>query len=91
MEYSDEEKDPGVIIDSKLKYDVHISSKVNTANKITGIIRRSFTYLDKTIFTRLFKALVRPHIQYANPVWHPSLKKSQLVIENIQCRATKRL
>ena len=62
LEYTDEEKDLGVIIDSKLKFELHISSNVNTANKIMGIIRRSFTYLDKTIFIHLFNALVRPHI-----------------------------
>jgi hypothetical protein len=87
----EEEKDLGVTIDSKLKFTTHISNKVNTANKIMGIIRRTFTYLDQTIFTRLFKAMVRPHLEYANPVWHPTLKKLKITIENVQRRATKKL
>ena len=56
-----------------------------------GIIRRTFTYLDKTIFTRLFKSLVRPHLEYANSVWYPSLKKLKILVENVQRRATKLL
>ena len=35
-----EMKDIGVIVDSELKFDKHINSKIETANKILGIIRR---------------------------------------------------
>ena len=77
LEYIEEEVDLGVTIDSKLNFEAHIISKVNKANKIMGIIRRTFTFLDRTIFTRLFKALVRPHIEYANAVWNANLKKKK--------------
>ena len=91
LKYTSEEKDLGVTIDDKLKFNAHISNKVNTANSIMGLIRRTFTFLDKTIFTRLFKALVRPHLEYANSVWYPSTIKLKNMIENVQRRATKRL
>ena len=91
MAYTHAEKDLGITIDTKLKFDTHISIKVNTANKIMGIIRRSFTHLDKEIFARLFKALVRPHLEYGNNVWQASTKKSKTLLENVQRRATKRL
>ena len=85
------EKDIGVIIDNKLSFEQHISDKINKANSIVGIIRRSFKYLTHGIFTRLFKALVRPHLEYANAVWNPYLKKFIIAIENVQRRATKML
>ena len=44
-----EEEDLGVIIDTKLKFDSHISSKINKANQNLGIINRSFTYMDKSV------------------------------------------
>lgn len=47
--------------------------------------------MDKVIFTRMFKAVVRPHLEYANAVWHPSYKKTKILIENVQKRATKKL
>ena len=56
-----------------------------------GVIRRSFTYLDKSSFTKLYKALVRPHLEYASPVWHPRYKKFKSLIENVQRRSTKAL
>ena len=54
-----------------------------------GIIRRSFLHLDKTMFLQLYKALVRPHLEYANQVWAPRLMKHVIMIENVQRRATK--
>ena len=91
LKYTEEEKDLGVTVDSNLKFETHVNLKVNKANKIMGLIRRSFIQLDKTTFNRLFKALVRPHLEYAHTVWYPSLKKLKTLIENVQRRATKQL
>lgn len=76
MDKSSEEKDIGVVIDDKLTFEKHITQKVNKANSIVGVIRRTFEYIDNKIFKTLFTALVRPHIEYANQVWCPHLKKT---------------
>ncbi len=89
LKYSSCEKDIGVHIDNKLKFDTHISLKINKANRIMGIIRRTFEYMDKDIFCKVFKGLVRPHLEYANQVWAPHHKKHIDAIENVQRRATK--
>jgi hypothetical protein len=83
------EKDIGVFIDDNLTFDEHINNKVNKANSVMGLIRRTFEYLDERTFTLLYKALVRPHLEYANQVWAPMLKRQEIVIENVQRRATK--
>ena len=75
-------------LDNRLSFKAHISNKIKTANKIMGIILRSFAFLDLTIFSRLFKAFGRPHLEYANPVWHPRTKKLKIMIENVQRSAT---
>ena len=85
------EKDLGVHVNNKLKFNVQAEVAANKGNKILGIIRRSFTYLDRDIMTQLFKALVRPHLEYGNSVWSPFYKKDITVIENVQRRATKGL
>ena len=64
-ESTDYGKDLGVSVDKKLSFNVHINEKVNKANAIMGIIRRSFRHLNPDTFSRLYKALVRPHLQYA--------------------------
>jgi len=45
--------------------------------------------VDAKTFTLLYKALVKPHIEYANSVWHPYKKKDIETIEKVQKRATK--
>ena len=75
MEHVFEEIDLGVIIDSDLTFDEHISSKIRTANAIAGLIRRSFSYLDCKSFVKMYTAFVRHHIEYAQSVWAPYLMK----------------
>ena len=41
------------------------------------------------MFMQLYKALIRPQIEYATVVWNPYLKKNIFLIENVQRRATK--
>jgi hypothetical protein len=86
---SKSEKDLGLIIDPMLTFEEHISSKVSKANSMVGLIRRSFEYMDKSMFRQLFTAIVRPHLEYADAVWNPHLKKHITAIENVQRRASK--
>ena len=91
LEVVENEKDIGVIIDCDLSFDKHIAEKVNKAKRIVNIIRRSFMYLDEESFLNLYKALVRPHLEYANQIWAPKLQRQIDSIENVQKRATKLL
>ena len=86
-----QEKDIGVIVDEQLKFESHIYEKINKANSMMGLICRSFIHMDEDMFKKLFKALVRPHLEYANSVWHPTKIKDITAIENVQRRATKYL
>ena len=89
LEHVFNEKDLGVVFDTELTFDEHITSKVNKANAIMGLIRRTFTFLDAGFFKKLYVAFVRPHLEYAQPVWAPHLKKYVDMIEKVQMRATK--
>lgn len=83
------EKDIGVIIDNKLNFTENMADKINKANKIVRLIRRTFIALDEEILKALWVALARPHLEYANQVWAPYLVKDVDAIENVQRRATK--
>ena len=67
----DHEKDLGVIFQEDLKFEHHISYTVNKANKIHGLVKRSFTYLNKYTFLCLYKSLIRSHLDYGDLVWYP--------------------
>ena len=49
------EKDLGVNVDNKLKFDGHTEKQVNKANKMLGMIRRAYTYLDTDSMNTLYK------------------------------------
>ena len=83
------EKDIGVTFEKNLTFDKHMQEKINKANRIMGIIRKTFEFLDEEIFKCLFKSLVRPIVEYANQVWCPYHRKHIESLENIQRRATK--
>ena len=85
----EEIKDIGVIMDSNLKFEKHINAKIVTANKILGIIRRTYMFLNKEIFLPLYKALVRSHFDYAMSIWNPHMIKFIESVESVQRRATK--
>ena len=54
-----------------------------------GIIKRAFKHRDKETMLKLYKAFVRPHLEYANVVWCPFLKRQSVTIERVQRRATR--
>ena len=83
------EKDLGVTMDPELSFDTHINNIVKKGNQISGMIIRTITNKSPKVMVPLFKALVRPIIEYGNPVWCPYLKKHINKIEGVQRRFTK--
>jgi len=83
------EKDLGVSVDPSLKFSKHCEKAASKANQILGMVRRSFDYINVSMLNQLFRGLIRPHLEYANIVWSPSLKKDISLIENVQRRASK--
>ena len=91
LEHVFEEKDLGVNVDMELNFEEHISTKVNKANAIMGLIRRTFNYLDERLFKTLYTTFVLPHIEYAQSVWSPHHLKHIRKLENVQIRATAQI
>ena len=85
---SEGEKDLGILIDSKLNFQEHVNKKVKQANSILGIIKRSFKTLNKDSFIPLYKALVRPILEYGQPAWFPLYEREADALEAVQRRAT---
>ena len=83
------EKDLGIWLDNKLTFETHIIKKANKANGMTAVIKKSFTKVTKQVFLNIYKCLIRPHLEFANIIWHPRLIKHQKILENVQRRATR--
>ena len=54
-------------------------------NQVLGMIRRNITYKEKSLIVPLYKAIVRPHLEYCIQAWNPHLRKDKIQLR----RATK--
>ena len=84
-----EEQDLGILFTPNLNFSLHITKITRKANSIVGIIKRSFSCLDKVMFRTLYVSLVRPHLEYASEIWNPHLIGDIQALEKVQRRATK--
>lgn len=78
-------KDLGVLFDSELHLDLHISTIKDKAFRMYGfIMRTACDFKRPSTFLHLFKSIVRPQLEYAIPVWNPIYQKYIDVLEKVQ-------
>lgn len=59
----------GMILDSKLSFNEHISRLFNKISKSTGIIKRVKWKLCKSTLTHSYYAFVHSYLTYCNTTW----------------------
>ena len=91
LEEHEVEKDLGVYVDNSLNFKEHVAKSTAKANRVVGIIRRTFDFLSEDLFVLLYKSLVRPILEYGHSVWQPQHKTLCSDIEGVQRRATRLL
>ena len=72
-----------------MKFSDQCSRVAKSANATLGMIKRNVVSRNKDVIIRLYKALVRPKIDYCVQAWRPYLKKDIEILEKVQRRATK--
>ena len=77
-------KDLGITISHDLSWTLHVVEVVNNVNKVLGLIKRTIGSANKEIFSTMYKALVRPILEYASPIWCPYLVKDIVLLEKVQ-------
>ena len=83
------EKDLGVTMNANMKVSEQCRIAALKGNHVLGMIRRNISYKDKSLIVPLYKAIVRPHLEYCIQAWSPYLRKDIVILEKIQRRATK--
>ena len=78
----------GVELSRNLDWGQHVNNKVMKANRSIGFLRRNLSSCPEGVKEAAYKALVRPHMEYASSVWDPRLKKHVKQIDGVQRRAT---
>ena len=89
IKVSEKERDLGIIVDNKLRFSEQCNAVVNKANSTLGMIKRNIVSRDHKIISKLYKALVRPKLEYCIQAWRPYFRKDIDKLEKVQRRATK--
>ena len=84
-------KDLGILIDSRLKLDLHINSIIAKAHARACLIFRCFVSKDRHSLSKAFITYVRSLVEYASCIWSPSNVGLIRKIESVQKRFIKRL
>jgi ribonucleases P/MRP protein subunit RPP40 len=89
LESVKEERDLGILMSSDLKPSKHCTQAYGKANRMSSLIKRTIVNKSPQIMIRLYKCLVRPHLEYGMSIWSPWYKKDRDLIERVQRRFTK--
>ena len=71
------EKDLGVSMNDNMKVSEQCRIAASKGNQVLGMIRRNIIYKEKTLIVPLYKAIVRPHLEYCIQAWSPYLRKDR--------------
>ena len=85
----DYHKDLGATFDCYLNFHQQTSEVALKANRVLACMKRAFVDLNCDVFLKLYKALVRLIMEYANIIWSPHFLLDKRKLERVQCRATK--
>ena len=74
----------GVLITCALTWSSHTKMVCNKARKLLGLLYRKFYDASAGTRCHLYLSMVRPHLEYASPVWSPHLAKDKELIKSVQ-------
>ena len=74
-------RDLGIIVDGQLKFHSHTTHVVSKANRLLGLIKKSFEHITIHTLPLLYKSLVRPTLEYGNSIWGPHYLLDQQAVE----------
>jgi len=83
------EKDLGVMISDSLKSSEQCKYAYGKASQMLALVARTISTRDQCILVKIYKSIVRPHLEYCTPAWSPHYVKDKELIEKVQHRFTR--
>ena len=88
VKISESHKHLGLILDTKLKFNEHLEDKINKCNRIIGSIKKLSLILPRASLLTIYKAFVRPHLDYADIIYDkPDNESFKDWVEKVQYNA----
>ena len=78
-----------VILEDDCRWAGQVSAAASRANRILGCIRNAFSYYTNDVAKMVYPVFVRPHLEFAVPVWNPRMACEVKSLEKVQRRATR--
>ena len=79
-----------MLLSSNLYFSQHIETIYTKTRKVLGLLYgRFYKNTSSEALLQLYISLVRPHLEYASPVWNPYLKKNIKQLEEVEKFALK--
>ena len=89
LDRTTKENDLGLTLSADMKVSEQCGIAASKGNNILRVIRRTITYKEKQLIVPLYKAVVRPHLEYCIQAWRPYRNKDIDKLERIQRTATE--
>ena len=93
LEVSALEKDLGVLTSDTLLWTEQINASISKANKLICWIARNWISRDRFVMIRIYKTLIRPHLEQCVQLWNPAVEHGNwsliLRLEGVQRRYTR--
>lgn len=81
----------GLSFNNQLKFEDHLQHLATKGSRALGLLCKSAKFLTVSTRLQLYKALVRPHLEYASPIWNGSTQTSLQQLTRVQKRAIRKL
>ena len=83
------ERDLGITLSSDVKWHAHATKIASKANSLLGWMKNAFMCREAALWKTLYTTYIRPHLEFAAPVWGLYHKGDIERVERVQRRATR--
>ena len=91
IEEDEEEKDLGVWMDTSMKPSKQCAAAAKAANFALGQMQRAFHYRTKSTLVPIYKAFIRPKLEFSVAAWSPWMEMDKQALEKVQERLIRLL
>ena len=91
LEARDKIRDLGITFSPSLSFDQYIDLIAKSAKGMVNFAFRALKTDDEQLLVRAYTCYIRPRLEYATPVWNPTLKKQVNALECVQRYFTRRV
>ena len=84
-------KDLGVVVSADLSWSFHIATIVARSRGVAAWVLSVFKSREPEVMITLYKSLVRSHLEYCCPLWHPSKVADIELLEGVQREFTNKI